>query len=135
MEIYRRAEEALRDSPRQTVQKRLREVSRKKLQGADSPLFSYAPTAPEKAEGESEKVNWKGFSLSRAVLEFEERHITLALKETGGLVSRAAQLLGLTHQNLSTQLQNRHRNLFHARKPPRRSRSDKLPKEPEKSGG
>jgi hypothetical protein len=133
MEIYRRAEEALRDSPRQTVQKRLREVSRKKLQRADSPLFSYAPP-PEKAEGEPEKVNWAGFSLSRAVLEFEERYITLALKESGGLVSRAAQFLGLSHQNLSTKLQTRHRNLVHARKPPRKTRSDKLPKEPEQSG-
>jgi DNA-binding NtrC family response regulator len=102
----------------------LREAARKKFQAEGEAFFSLSPL-PEKAVREPEKINWKGFSLSRAVKEFEEHYITVALKEAGGMVSRAAQLLGLSHQNLSTKLQTRHRNLVHARKPPRKSRSDK----------
>jgi tetratricopeptide (TPR) repeat protein len=123
-EVYRRAEELLRDSPRTSVQRRLREAARKKFQAEGEAFFSLSPLPPEKEE---EKVNWAGFSINRAVKELEERYIILALKEAGGMVSRAAQLLGISHQNLSTKLQTRHRNLVHARKPQRKSRADKLP--------
>jgi tetratricopeptide (TPR) repeat protein len=128
MEVYRRAEELLKDSPRTTVQKRLREVSQRKMQEAGPAFFSFAPAAEtEKAFKKPERMSWVGFSLSRAVKELEEYYITQALKESDGMVSRAAQLLGLTHQNLSTQLQNRHSNLLNARRPQRKRRSDKLP--------
>jgi hypothetical protein len=46
-----------------------------------------------------------------------------ALRETGGVVSRTAQLLGLTRQSLDSMLHRRHRRLLPMRTPtePRRS--------------
>ena len=53
----------------------------------------------------------------------EARLIEGALRETGGVVSRTAQLLGLTRQSLDSMLNRRHRRLRPLRTPtePRRS--------------
>lgn len=59
---------------------------------------------------------WEGFSIKKAVHRYEACLIERALKETGGGVTRAAQLLGLKHhQNLTGLLNSRHKNLLHAR--------------------
>jgi CheY-like chemotaxis protein len=57
------------------------------------------------------------------VRRYEERVIGRALRDAGGVVSRAAQLLGFKHHNsLIALLNTRHKNLLHARSPiiPRR---------------
>jgi len=66
---------------------------------------------------------WDEFSFKQAVRRFEARLIEGALKETGGVVSRTAQLLGLTRQSLDSMLHRRHRRLLPFRTPtePRRS--------------
>jgi CheY-like chemotaxis protein len=64
-----------------------------------------------------------GFSLKKEVGRYEAALIERALKESGGIVSRAAQMLGFTHyQTLIALLNNRHKDLLHARTPivPRR---------------
>lgn len=66
---------------------------------------------------------WDGFSLKKEVRRYEAALIERALKESDGVVSRAAQMLGFEHyQTLIALLNNRHKHLLHARTPivPRR---------------
>ncbi len=66
---------------------------------------------------------WADFSFKEEVQRFEERLIEQALKDTGGMVSHAARLLGFRHhETLNWRLKNRNKNLADARKPikPRR---------------
>src|SRR3712207_2432845 len=66
---------------------------------------------------------WEEFSFKEAVRRYEARLIEGALRETGGVVSHTAQLLGLTRQSLDSMLHRRHRRLLPLRPPtePRRS--------------
>lgn len=67
-------------------------------------------------------VDWSNFFIKDEVLRYEAHFIQLALKDTGGMVTPAAGLLGLTsHQTLLSML-IRHENLLEARTPvvPRR---------------
>jgi two-component system chemotaxis response regulator CheY len=64
-----------------------------------------------------EPSTWEGFSFKQAVRRYEARLIEGALRETGGVVSRTAQLLGLTRQSLDSMLHRRHRRLFPLRTP------------------
>jgi two-component system, chemotaxis family, chemotaxis protein CheY len=77
-------------------------------------LIGVLPTPPK----------WKGFSLHEAVRRFESPIIERALREAGGVVARAAQLLGINRQTLDTMLRvGRHKDLLHLRTPvaPRRT--------------
>jgi two-component system chemotaxis response regulator CheY len=62
---------------------------------------------------------WKGFNFYEAVVRFEARIIERALKETGGVVTRAAQLLGIGRESLGAMLRStgRHTALAHLRAP------------------
>jgi hypothetical protein len=67
--------------------------------------------------------DWDNFSFREAVLRYESGIIEKALKDAGGIVSRAAQMLGMKHHNnLVSILNSRHRELLGERKPivPRR---------------
>jgi len=70
-----------------------------------------------------EPSTWEEFSFKESVRRYEGRLIEGALRETGGVVSRTAQLLGLTRQSLDSMLHRRHRRLRPLRTPtePRRS--------------
>ncbi|HEX8560075.1 MAG TPA: helix-turn-helix domain-containing protein [Pyrinomonadaceae bacterium] len=61
-----------------------------------------------------------GFSFPAAVHEFEAGLIERALEATGGCVTHAARLLGLTHQSLGAILNARHRTLADKRTPVRK---------------
>jgi transcriptional regulator with GAF, ATPase, and Fis domain len=65
-------------------------------------------------------VHEKNFTLYGAVHEFEAKLIGRALDDSGGSVTKAAKLLGLTHQSLISILQKRHRPLAAKRKPAQR---------------
>ena len=57
--------------------------------------------------------DWDGFSLKDAVRRYEAHLIKLALKETGGMVTAAARLLGFRHhQSLITLIGSRHKELI-----------------------
>ena len=106
---YDRAAELLANSAHQDHKDRLIAASRRVLYHVGS-----VPTPP----------TWKGFNLYDAVLRFEARIIERALREAGGVVARAAQLLGIGRQSLDTMLhKGRHKALAHLRTPvePRRS--------------
>ena len=63
-------------------------------------------------------ADWQGFSLRAAVRRYERMLIERALKDAGGGVTRAAQLLGFKHhQSLISLLNNRHKDLLPSRTP------------------
>lgn len=67
--------------------------------------------------------DWKGFSLPRELRRYERLIIEQALKDVGGVVSRAAHLLGFRHHNsLITRINKKHTLLLRSRSPvlPRR---------------
>jgi tetratricopeptide (TPR) repeat protein/DNA-binding protein Fis len=59
----------------------------------------------------------KNFTLFSAVHEFEAKFIGQALEECGGSVTRAAKLLGIRHQTLTSMLETRHKGLCKKRTP------------------
>ena len=62
--------------------------------------------------------NWEGFSLKHQMLQSEKSLIQRALIDSGGVVSRAARLLGFRHhQSLISLINSRHRDLLEARSP------------------
>lgn len=59
----------------------------------------------------------RNFTLHGVVHEFEAKLIERALEESGGSLTKAVKLLGLTHQTLGSILNSRHKQLFAKRKP------------------
>ena len=71
-------------------------------------------------EGRLKDHNWEGFSLKEQMLQSERSLIQRALTDSGGVVSRAAYLLGFKHhQSLITLINSRHRDLLGLRSPVR----------------
>lgn len=98
---------------------RLNECARRAVEAATH-------TREEKRAGTESapaEERWEGFSLKAEVLRYEAELIQRALNDAGGGVSYAARLLGFRHhQTFVALLNNRHKNLLHARNPvvPRR---------------
>src|SRR5207302_6208859 len=68
-------------------------------------------------------LDWTGFSFKKAVHRYEAHLIGLALKETGGLVTQAARLLGFKHhQSLVSLINGRHKDLLERRSAVRKRR-------------
>jgi CheY-like chemotaxis protein len=105
---YDHAVELLSTSENQESKDRLLACSRRVLF-----LISSLPSPP----------TWKGFNFIEAVRRYEARIIERALRDAGGVVARAAQLLGIERQSLDAMLRKgRHRGLASLRTPvePRR---------------
>ncbi|HEX6185901.1 MAG TPA: response regulator, partial [Pyrinomonadaceae bacterium] len=98
--------------------------NRERLLGCARRVLSLVGVLPEPS-------TWEGFSFREAVRRYEGRLIEGALRDAGGVVSRAAQLLGLTRQSLDSMLQRRHRRLQHLRTPPEPRRSSLMFREPD----
>ncbi len=64
----------------------------------------------------------EGYSLEAEVLRYEGSLIRKALEASGGSVTRAARLLGVTHQGLAFILNGRHSDLLAIRTPVKRRR-------------
>lgn len=118
--LHERATELLTQSQLPGVHARLNVCARRALRQSAVPDSS----AAEKVERHAaEPANWSGFCLKEVVLRFERDVIERALKDAGGVVTRAAQLLGFKHhQTFVALLNSRHSSLLHARRPaiPRR---------------
>jgi tetratricopeptide (TPR) repeat protein len=115
-EYYRTAESLLTSSQDRSLTVRLGECARRVLAAAASEGTS------EKA-GPSIPVSMPpGFSLDAEVLRYEGNLIRKALEESGGSVTRAARLLGVTHQGLAFILNGRHNDLLSIRTPVKRRR-------------
>ena len=102
-EAYKRADVLLRDAQDAEVAARLRACARLVMRRlAETPIHE------------------KNFSLYGAMHEYEAKLIEQALEDAGGSVTKAARLLGLTHQTLNSKLEGRHRRLLAKRTPPKK---------------
>jgi tetratricopeptide (TPR) repeat protein len=129
---YRMAESLLAESQYPEIKVRLGEYARRlmavsqvqpkvetpvnrQINGNGSARQDAAATAGIGKSGSEE-------SLDQLVLSYEGDLIKRALESSGGSVTRAARLLGITHQGLAFILNGRHRNLLSVRTPvkPRR---------------
>jgi tetratricopeptide (TPR) repeat protein len=108
---YRTAETLLSNSQNLSIRTRLGDCARR--------VLSVALDANASADAPSMHP---GFSLDAEVLRYEGNLIRKALEESGGSVTRAARLLGVTHQGLAFILNGRHSDLLSVRTPVKRRR-------------
>jgi tetratricopeptide (TPR) repeat protein len=122
-EVFEHASELLSNSQNPATLARLNACARRTVAAlALSPAAVVAPAREGEDDAPAEE-RWSGFSLKREVLRYEAELIERALRDAGGVVSRASKLLGFNHhQTFVALLNNRHKNLLHARNPivPRR---------------
>jgi tetratricopeptide (TPR) repeat protein len=113
-DYYRTAETLLSNSQNLSIRTRLGDCARQVLAIAlDDANAVNTPTSASMAPG---------FSLDTEVLRYEGSLIRRALQESGGSVTRAARLLGVTHQGLAFILNGRHSDLLSIRTPVKRRR-------------
>ncbi len=115
-DYYRTAETLLANSQNPSIRTRLGECARRVLSAALTNLEEATPTTTDAVE------LTPGFSLDSEVLRYEGNLIRRALEESGGSVTRAARLLGVTHQGLAFILNGRHSDLLSVRTPVKRRR-------------
>lgn len=116
-DYYRTAETLLSNSQNVILRTRLGDCARRvlalALADADAGTAATTDTVPPLQPG---------FSLDSEVLRYEGNLIRRALEESGGSVTRAARLLGVTHQGLAFILNGRHSDLLSIRTPVKRRR-------------
>ena len=115
---YRTAESLLSNSQNLSLKTRLGECARRVLSVS---LESSNVTEPAQATSKAPSIP-PDFSLDAEVLRYEGSLIRRALEESGGSVTRAARLLGVTHQGLAFILNGRHSDLLSIRTPVKRRR-------------
>jgi len=114
LQYYRTAESLLAQSQNGRIKMRLGECARRVLS-------SELNAAGESATTEAPTMG-SGFSLDTEVLRYEGILIRQALQISDGSVTRAARLLGVTHQGLAFILNGRHSDLLSIRTPVKRRR-------------
>lgn len=127
---YRMAESLLAESQYPEVKARLGDYARRLMTVPAHPIgvpdnqhMNGVDPAKEHAAVDPTIANSRlDGSLEELVLNYEGDLIRRALESSGGSVTRAARLLGITHQGLAFILNGRHRNLLSKRTPvkPRR---------------
>ena len=117
-DYYRTAETLLSNSQNLSIKTRLGESARRVLSVA---LAEANAVNPPPSAADTVTMD-PGFSLDIEVLRYEGDLIRRALKESGGSVTRAARLLGVTHQGLAFILNGRHSDLLSIRTPVKRRR-------------
>jgi hypothetical protein len=119
-QYYSTAESLLSNSQNRSIKTRLGECARRvlaaefagvKAEALGTEVFGNVPTSLP-----------QGFSLDTEVLRYEGSLIRKALEESGGSVTRAARLLGVTHQGLAFILNGRHSDLLSIRTPVKKRR-------------
>jgi CheY-like chemotaxis protein len=137
--MYERAADLLATSQLPSIPRRLNECARlvcrlfaHDLESTPTPARSSAlqpkpigsrepkpPPAPSRVVEHFEpSTEWEGFRFWEEVERYEAYLIRRALRKTRGVLSRAAALLGVTHQTLESMLKRRHKNLYDLRTPP-----------------
>src|SRR5829696_1866257 len=115
---YHTADTLLSNSQNLSIKTRLGECARRVLSIALAEANAVTPSPSAAAAVTMEP----GFSLDTEVLRYEGDLIRRALKESGGSITRAARLLGVTHQGLAFILNGRHSDLLSIRTPVKRRR-------------
>lgn len=116
-DYYRTAESLLSNSQNVSIKNRLGECARRVL----SASLAEATTFDAIQAGTEASIP-ADFSLDAEVLRYEGNLIRKALEESGGSVTRAARLLGVTHQGLAFILNGRHSDLLSVRTPVKKRR-------------
>jgi tetratricopeptide (TPR) repeat protein len=131
---YQMAESELGDSQRAEIQDRLGkcarllftiELSSATVGASDAAVrsevdpSSHSQLSPEVANSPDISLST---SLEEQVLRYEGELIKRSLEAADGSVTRAARMLGVTHQGLAFILNGRHKSLLAARKPVKRRR-------------
>jgi tetratricopeptide (TPR) repeat protein len=120
-QYYSMAESLLSKTQNQSICKRLGECARRVLAAEFARVKARAESAVD-AFGRVPASLPPGFSLDSEVLRYEGSLIRKALEESGGSVTRAARLLGVTHQGLAFILNGRHSDLLSIRTPVKKRR-------------
>ena len=81
-----------------------------------------ALAAAEHEDRRPNELSWEGFSFKREVLKCEKALIERGLEDAGGSVTKAARLLGMTHQSLIYLIKIRHKSLLETRSVVRKRR-------------
>lgn len=110
---YLSAESALERSQHRKIRTRLGDCARRLVVSALSGVESGSETLSDAAPN---------FSLEADVHRYEANLIRQALETSGGSVTRAARLLGVTHQGLAFILNGRHKDLLAIRTPVKKRR-------------
>jgi tetratricopeptide (TPR) repeat protein len=113
---YRSAEALLSESQNRELKIRLGDCARLVLA-----VESTSDQAPN-SQPELASAFTQDFSLESEVLRYEGNLIRQALEASGGSVTRAARLLGVTHQGLAFILNGRHSDLLSVRTPVKKRR-------------
>ena len=133
-EYYRTAEALLTQSQNRSLKTRLGECARRvlaaEIAGVKGKGAEGVASEGIVREGVAEGVRFgsvpasmpPGFSLDAEVLRYEGSLIRKALEDSGGSVTRAARLLGVTHQGLAFILNGRHSDLLSIRTPVKKRR-------------
>jgi tetratricopeptide (TPR) repeat protein len=117
--IYQAAADLLEPSQDPATRKQLSSCTRKILDALNTEL-SHRSQANDSSQEEVATKTWEGFSFRSEVIRYERLLIQRALRDAGGIVSRAAQFLGFKHhQSLISLLNTRHKTLIQARSPVR----------------
>ena len=130
---FRIADSELGNSQHPEIQNRLGKTARRFLVSTpalasqtDSGSDEMRAVTTRQAQPAQEVAGSPGFSidvsLEEHVLRYEADLISRALAASGGSVTRAARMLGVTHQGLAFILNGRHKNLLSARSPVKRRR-------------
>ena len=119
-EYYLSAESGLSSSENRQIRTRLGDSARRLMSTALSNINNDA----EKANVAEEIPVMAGdsYSLETEVLRYEGNLIRQALETSGGSVTRAARILGVTHQGLAFILNGRHKDLLSVRTPVKKRR-------------
>jgi tetratricopeptide (TPR) repeat protein len=133
LEYYRNAEEQLARSQSPDSAERLGRCARTilsledaRVAGTSTAIAEVSTTLEDADDEQVQKPGSRGplpgRSLEEEVLRYEGELIQHALEKVGGSVTRAARMLGITHQGLAFILNGRHRSLLTVRTPVRRRR-------------
>ena len=121
-EYYRTAEELLARSQNRSLKTRLGECARRVLAAEFAGVESTNALGSVADTSSSALPMSSGFSLDTEVLRYEGSLIRKALEDSGGSVTRAARMLGVTHQGLAFILNGRHSDLLAIRTPVKKRR-------------
>ena len=134
-DFYQRADDLLSNTTHQETVARLRRCAvRLNLEGKNRFSGGKQTTGKAKSAQETETVR-PGWNLPKLVKQYEAQLIKKALDDNDHRVTKAAEALGISHQGLSTILQNRHRGLLQRAKPRKRRQQHIINVSPDKPAG
>lgn len=118
-DMYQRAAELLSSAQYPTIRDRLNECALIVVRILNAQL---APsTGGERPTEFRPRVTWRNFNFWNEVRRYEAYLIERALKDSNGVMTRAARLLGFAHHNsLASLLNKRHKDLQPLRNEPRK---------------